>query len=597
MSSISRQAPCLNLHRLENILLALDVFDNVRENIENHRDHELELDPLLSDEERLLINRRRNKRRRDRATLGVERLECIFTVLDSYDSLEARYRSVVSNGVDITVRRLEQILIAMGAFDEIIDDGNGSNALDSDDGGDDHDNATAAADNITTIDDDDDDDDDNGAYTDERPFRYVNQYRREDHIRSTTRPLLLRSHNDEETNTAANATPSPQPSSTLLSDNTITTTTNSAFSPEMPTDENIYELVTFRINNDGDDGGDENVGDVNNDDDADAGEHTSTYNSDSAIAAATVTVLAPVTTSFDGESSIMQEMIARLELLAMNEDESSSLSRMDHGNNDESSSLSRMDHGNNSSGSNNVAIAPSAPPLDEAEATQTVNVSTQMTMDIPPEEIYDEEDEAAAEAARRMVNNTGLARHSTRGKSSIVYPAYALLQERLKSFANWPIALIQKPKVMADAGFYYTNHGDQVVCFSCGLGMHRWLPEDDPWEKHAEYNIRDKCSYLYMMRDAAFIAKCKRRRQRVEATPPTLTSIAVKTQATDDDDDDDDKAEVKVVPPKCNYCLEYDCSIVFVPCGHFTSCSQCSFAFTACPICRRDISDKIKIFW
>nr|DBA13161.1 TPA: Inhibitor of Apoptosis protein [Oryctes rhinoceros nudivirus] len=589
MSSISRQAPCLNLHRLENILLALDVFDNVRENIENHRDHELEHDPLLGDEERLLINRRRNKRRRDRATLGVERLECILAVLDSYDSLEARYRTVVSNGVDITVRRLEQILIAMGAFDEIIDDGSGANALDTDDDGDDHDNAAATADavNITTI------DDDGGAYTDERPFRYVSQYRREDHIRSTTRPLLLRSHNDEETNTAANATPLPQPSSTLLSDNTVT---NNAFSSEMPTDENIYELVTFRINNDGDDGGDENVGDVgtNNDDDGDndvdAGEHTSTYNlsiTDSAIAAATATVLAPITAGFDGEFSIMHEMIAQLDLLAMDEDESPS--------------LSRIGHGNNSSGSNNVAMAPSAPPLDEAEATQTVDMSTQTMMNMPPEEIYedyyDEEDEAAAEAARRMVDNeldiTGLARYLTRGKLSIVYPAFALLHERLKSFANWPIALIQKPKVMADAGFYYTNHGDQVVCFSCGLGMHRWLPEDDPWEKHAEYNIRDKCSYLYMMRDAAFIAKCKRRRQRVEATPPPMPT----SQAADDDDDEDDKAEVKVVPPKCNYCLEYDCSIVFVPCGHFTSCSQCSFAFTACPICRRDISDKIKIFW
>lgn len=39
----------------------------------------------------------------------------------------------------------------------------------------------------------------------------------------------------------------------------------------------------------------------------------------------------------------------------------------------------------------------------------------------------------------------------------------------------------------------------------------------------------------------------------------------------------------------CKMCLDKEVAVVFLPCGHFISCSDCSYAFTLCPVCRMEI--------
>lgn len=46
---------------------------------------------------------------------------------------------------------------------------------------------------------------------------------------------------------------------------------------------------------------------------------------------------------------------------------------------------------------------------------------------------------------------------------------------------------------------------------------------------------------------------------------------------------------------QCKICCEMMVSIVFLPCGHLTSCSQCAPALKNCPVCRTDIKGSVKI--
>ena len=47
--------------------------------------------------------------------------------------------------------------------------------------------------------------------------------------------------------------------------------------------------------------------------------------------------------------------------------------------------------------------------------------------------------------------------------------------------------------------------------------------------------------------------------------------------------------------PECSVCLEQPKSVVFVPCGHFCCCDDCSrMVNKRCPMCRSDIIDYVQ---
>lgn len=47
----------------------------------------------------------------------------------------------------------------------------------------------------------------------------------------------------------------------------------------------------------------------------------------------------------------------------------------------------------------------------------------------------------------------------------------------------------------------------------------------------------------------------------------------------------------------CKICLDNELSITFFPCGHLSTCEECSRTMNLCPICRKPIENKYKIFW
>uniref|UniRef100_A0A8C3JGH2 Leucine rich repeat and sterile alpha motif containing 1 n=1 Tax=Calidris pygmaea TaxID=425635 RepID=A0A8C3JGH2_9CHAR len=47
---------------------------------------------------------------------------------------------------------------------------------------------------------------------------------------------------------------------------------------------------------------------------------------------------------------------------------------------------------------------------------------------------------------------------------------------------------------------------------------------------------------------------------------------------------------------ECVVCMEQETQVVFLPCGHVCCCQTCSQHLHACPLCRKDITQRIRIF-
>ena len=95
----------------------------------------------------------------------------------------------------------------------------------------------------------------------------------------------------------------------------------------------------------------------------------------------------------------------------------------------------------------------------------------------------------------------GIIKHSGPANSK-----YSTPESRLRSFKDWPPALRQEPKQLAEAGFYYIGLSDQTKCFYCDGGLRNWQPEDDPWTEHARWF--SKCGFVRLIKGDEFILRC-----------------------------------------------------------------------------------------
>ncbi|NXX82033.1 LRSM1 ligase, partial [Urocolius indicus] len=51
-----------------------------------------------------------------------------------------------------------------------------------------------------------------------------------------------------------------------------------------------------------------------------------------------------------------------------------------------------------------------------------------------------------------------------------------------------------------------------------------------------------------------------------------------------------------LLQPECVVCMEQETQMVFLPCGHVCCCQSCSEKLHTCPLCRRDVAQRIRIF-
>ncbi|KAK3108470.1 hypothetical protein FSP39_008485 [Pinctada imbricata] len=80
------------------------------------------------------------------------------------------------------------------------------------------------------------------------------------------------------------------------------------------------------------------------------------------------------------------------------------------------------------------------------------------------------------------------------------YPDYVYFAERLASFKNWQKFLRGPSKRdLARAGFVYTNVGDKVTCFWCGMTFKDWEPFDDVYKEHLKWS--KDCTFAKILSD------------------------------------------------------------------------------------------------
>ncbi|CAL4059467.1 unnamed protein product, partial [Meganyctiphanes norvegica] len=90
------------------------------------------------------------------------------------------------------------------------------------------------------------------------------------------------------------------------------------------------------------------------------------------------------------------------------------------------------------------------------------------------------------------VSDLGLAYHT-----GPMFRNFITEDSRIASFCSWPDTISQKPKALAEAGFFYINLSDHVNCFHCGGGLRNWRDAADPWTEHAKHY--PQCNFVILM--------------------------------------------------------------------------------------------------
>lgn len=240
-------------------------------------------------------------------------------------------------------------------------------------------------------------------------------------------------------------------------------------------------------------------------------------------------------------------------------------------------------------------------------------------------------------------------------------PRYASLDARVASFRDrWPPGLNQKPHHLAEAGFFYYGVGDQVLCFFCDGGMHKWDPSDQPWIEHAKWF--PECGYLILKKGMSFVEQVQKefntsrddsgfnsqtpsedsdldrliasldigsdedlnpQGNKLNPSEPavnphkantTVNKIPVKVENKKSKSEEPEVASNKM--PKremsteeileenralkedrlCKICLDSNKEVIFIPCGHYLACLNCGLNFQTCPVCRAKISSIVKTY-
>lgn len=181
------------------------------------------------------------------------------------------------------------------------------------------------------------------------------------------------------------------------------------------------------------------------------------------------------------------------------------------------------------------------------------------------------------------------------------HPRYASETARLRSFQDWPRCMRQKPEDLAEAGFFYTGHGDKTKCFYCDGGLKDWENDDVPWEQHARWF--DRCAYVQLVKGRDYVQKVMTQACSVPATNEVKEEVpeksSVKTNTpTETPVQETPNEETPIEDSKlCKICYAEERNVCFVPCGHVVACAKCALAADKCPMCRRTFQSAIRLYF
>jgi hypothetical protein len=190
------------------------------------------------------------------------------------------------------------------------------------------------------------------------------------------------------------------------------------------------------------------------------------------------------------------------------------------------------------------------------------------------------------------------------------YPHFATFENRMRSFDDWTLLLNQSKHSFAQAGFFYTGIRDRVECFYCGLKLAEWQPDDVPFIEHARYML--SCEFMYLTIGETKIKHYKSKFENATRFIPrdilqiikpkpvhiTESSLVIRPNSVVDDKYQRRPSSTSSVS-ECKVCFNKTASVLFTPCNHCSTCSDCSLSLSEdkCPICRTLITHKLKIYF
>lgn len=236
------------------------------------------------------------------------------------------------------------------------------------------------------------------------------------------------------------------------------------------------------------------------------------------------------------------------------------------------------------------------------------------------------------------------------------FPEYAIETARLRSFAEWPRHMKQKPPQLAEAGFFYTGVGDRVKCFSCGGGLKDWDEDDEPWEQHSLWMGR--CRFLKLIKGESYIEAVVNKFKKTEPSAPSsisssseeegelqaagaatqevvqktsssaitpaingpkellsvseqasrihhmatqneTTSASVMAASGNMEQKKTQSLLFSAIPEEklCKICYANEYNTAFLPCGHVVACAKCASSVTKCPLCRKPFADVMRVYF
>lgn len=230
------------------------------------------------------------------------------------------------------------------------------------------------------------------------------------------------------------------------------------------------------------------------------------------------------------------------------------------------------------------------------------------------------------------------------------YPNYSLKDRRLATFSKWQSPVYQDVEALAEAGFFYEGCDDMVVCFFCGGALRGWEKDDVPLVEHARWfpecnyvklsmeptqysavqelqkeclgetsepgdgderkdelvsevfdktivefygkfgigheKLREAVTYLLHRGLSLDIIKEK---HQIEEALKAVTRINKEKLAGA-------KSTQEPVDDTCAICFVEQKSVLFMPCQHLVACVNCASSLSECPMCRKEITDRIRAF-
>ncbi|AAS82632.1 ORF106 [Agrotis segetum granulovirus] len=152
--------------------------------------------------------------------------------------------------------------------------------------------------------------------------------------------------------------------------------------------------------------------------------------------------------------------------------------------------------------------------------------------------------------------------------------SYNLLEHRSLSFKNYPKCLKHLVYRMCLAGLYYTNVGDCVSCYACGVIIKDWAPDDDPSKRHQASNSLcsiNRCADTLCVNSTQEKNVEENQQSNFKASAPALEDLHYTPN------------HYKI--PFCLLCKCNEIDCVLLPCYHFCACSECSPTCLECPAC------------